>query len=364
MATHFRNLKIKDIREETPDCLSISFEIPEECKEEFQYIQGQNITVRTRIDGEDVRRSYSICSSPLENELRIAVKKIKGGKFSNYAFRGLIKNHSLDVLPPTGQFFTRLDASNKKKYLAFAAGSGITPVISIIKTTLATEPNSEFTLVYGNRDRNSIIFKEEIEALKNYYMDRFNVHHTLTREKMDAPISQGRIDTDKCEVLFKHLISLEDINEFFICGPESMIFSIRDWLEAHGVERKKIHFELFTVPGQITYANLQTKKGNYSAVSTEKKSKVAIKIDGITFDFELSQQGDSILNAALREGADLPFSCKGGVCASCRAKLIEGKVKMDTNYALEPDELEAGFILTCQSHPESESVMIDFDMKN
>ncbi|HEX4852508.1 MAG TPA: FAD-binding oxidoreductase, partial [Puia sp.] len=299
MATHFRSLKIKDIRKETPDCVSLSFEIPEDWKKEFQFTQGQNITVKTNIDGEEVRRSYSICSSPMEEELRIAVKKVEGGKFSNFACESLKNSHSVDVLPPTGQFFTKLDPSNKKNYLAFAAGSGITPVISIIKATLATEPASQFTLLYGNRNRHSIIFKEEIEALKNYYMNRFNVHFVLSREKMDAPISQGRIDPEKCESLFKHLISLNDIHEFFICGPESMIFSIKNWLESHQVDKKKIHFELFTVPGQKSYANQQPKKINQGSNTSGQKSKVAIKLDGITFDFELSRDGDSILNTAL-----------------------------------------------------------------
>jgi len=362
LATHFRTLKIKDIRKETPDCISVSFDIPNEWKEEFQFKQGQNITLKTTIDGEELRRSYSICSSPLDNELRIAVKKVINGKFSSYVNRKLKKNNQLDVLPPTGKFFTELNPINKKNYLAFAAGSGITPVISIIKTTLAAEPESSFTLVYGNRNRSSIIFKEELEALKNCYMNRFSVHHILSREKTDAPVNQGRIDPEKCTALFKNLIDLDRIQEFFICGPEEMIFSVKNWLETHGIEKKKIHFELFTVPGQKSSTRIQELSTD-NIDDDKKKSKISIKLDGITFDFNLSFDAEPILDAALKEGADLPFACKGGVCATCRAKLISGKVEMENNYALEAEELEAGFILTCQSHPRSAELVIDFDVK-
>jgi len=210
-------LKIKNIRKETADCISVCFEIPDDWKEEFQFKHGQNITLKAVVDGEEIRRSYSICSSPLDNELRIAVKKALNGKFSSYANEYLKKNHTLEVLAPTGQFFTELNPSNKKNYLAFAAGSGITPVISIIKTTLAKEPQSSFSLIYGNRNRNSIIFKEELEALKNRYMDRFSVYYILSREKTDAPFNQGRIDAEKCDTIFKNLLNLDTIDDFFIC---------------------------------------------------------------------------------------------------------------------------------------------------
>jgi ring-1,2-phenylacetyl-CoA epoxidase subunit PaaE len=362
VASHFRSLRVKDIRKETADCISVAFDIPDHWKEEFQFKQGQNITVRTTIEGEEIRRSYSICSSPFDKELRIAVKKIPNGKFSSFAIQRLKKNAAIDVLPPTGLFFTELKSSNKKNYLAFAAGSGITPVISIIKTTLATEPDSSFTLIYGNRNRNSIIFKEELEAIKNNYLDRFSMHHILSREKTDAPLNQGRIDTEKCETLFAHFIDLETIDEFFICGPEEMIFSIRNWLELKEVGKKKIHFELFTVPGQKSKP--EKEESSLTKKTESKKSKITIKLDGISFDFDLGADEEPILDAALKQGADLPFACKGGVCASCRAKLISGKVEMENNYALEPEELAAGFILTCQSHPRSEKVIIDFDVRH
>jgi len=362
VASHFRSLTVKDIRKETDDCVSIAFEIPDQWKEEFKFKQGQNITVRTSMEGEEIRRSYSICSSPLDNELRIAVKKIPNGKFSRFASQRLKKNSTLDVLPPTGLFFTELQRSNKKNYLAFAAGSGITPVISIIKTTLATEPESSFTLIYGNRNRNCIIFKEELEGVKNKYIDRFSIHYILSREKTDAALNQGRIDAGKCELLFTHFVDPRSIDEFFICGPEEMIFSIKNWLESKGIEKKKIHFELFTVPGQKNKP--ETEETVITKKAKSENSRITIRLDGIAFDFDLGTDDEPILDAALKQGADLPYACKGGVCASCRAKLIAGKVEMENNYALEPEELEAGFILTCQSHPRSEKVVIDFDMRH
>jgi ring-1,2-phenylacetyl-CoA epoxidase subunit PaaE len=361
VATHFRTLKIKDIRKETADCVSVAFDIPEDWKSEFQFSHGQNITVRTKLGGEELRRSYSICSSPLENELRIAVKQIPAGRFSTHANQELIVGSLLDVMAPTGKFFTKLSSNQAKNYLALAAGSGITPVISIIKATLATEPQSNFTLIYGNRDRHAIIFKEELEGLKNRFLSRFMIHHVLSREKTDAPINQGRIDVAKCDELFEKLIDPEWMDEIFICGPESMIFSVSHALEERGIAKEKIHFELFTVPGQKITASKRPAVGEKK--HDVQKSRITIKVDGISSEFDLAYDGDSILDAALNQGADLPYACKGGVCASCRARLIEGKVDMTTNYALEADELAAGFILTCQSHPRTDMVKVDFDSK-
>jgi ring-1,2-phenylacetyl-CoA epoxidase subunit PaaE len=361
LATHFHRLTVKDIRNETADCISIAFRIPEELKEDFRFMHGQNITVKVIINNEEIRRSYSICSSPSENELRIAVKKLSDGKFSVYT-NSLQKNNLLEILPPTGSFFTELNPSNKKNYIAFAAGSGITPVISIIKTTLATEPQSNFTLIYGNKNRSSIIFREELEAIKNRYMSRFVLHHILSREQTDSEINHGRITAEKCDELGNKLINIKKTDDFFICGPEQMIFSVKDWLEKKEVEKKKIHFELFTVPGERSIVDSR----QLTVDSKENKGKVSnitIKQDGISFDFELQYDAEPILDAALKQGVDLPFSCKGGVCSTCRAKLIEGKVEMEHNYSLEPDELKKGFILTCQSHPRAEKVVIDFDIK-
>lgn len=354
----FHALTIKDIRKETPECVSISFHVPEQLIDQYRFDPGQNITLRLRLDNEEIRRSYSICSSPMENELRVAIKKLNAGRFSGYANHDLHVGDSIDVLPPTGKFNVKLNPSHAYNYLAIAAGSGITPVMSIIKTTLAKEPGSCFTLVYGNRSRNSIIFREQLEALKNNYMDRFVLHHILSREQTDAPVNQGRIDRDKLEQLSKCLISFEDMDHIFLCGPEEMIFTTRDWLMEKGIQKDKIHFELFTVPGQKL-----KEKSHAASESADVTSRVSIKLDGVSIAFNLPFEGMSILDGALRQGADLPFACKGGVCATCRAKLVSGEVEMDNNYALEEEELAAGFILTCQSHPRSRNIEIDFDAK-
>ena len=364
--SHFRKLLVEDIRRETADCVSIAFTIPMEWKEEFKYYQGQNITVRTRIGDDEVRRSYSICSSPFDNELRIAVKRVEGGLFSCFANEQLQRGQELEVLPPTGKFYTELKADNRKNYLAIAAGSGITPVLSLIKTTLAVEPQSHFTLVYGNRHRASIIFREELEALKNRYMHRLALHHILSREQMDVPLNQGRIDAAKCDELCPRLIDITAVDEVFLCGPQEMIFAVSEWLERQGIAKKKIHFELFHALGADAAGNKAGSAGRDktgAGMLKDKVSEVTVRLDGISHVFRLPFDGDSILNAALMEGADLPFACKGGVCCTCRAKLLEGEVEMDVNYALEADELAAGFILCCQSHPRTEKVIIDFDSK-
>lgn len=363
MATHFHKLTIAAVQKETPECISIVFQVPEALQQAYQFKQGQNITLKTLLNGEEIRRSYSICSSPFDNELRVAIKAVEAGRFSSWANNQLKKGDTVEVLPPSGRFFTELVPVHKKQYLAFAAGSGITPILSIIKATLAAEPQSRFTLVYGNRNRASIIFKEQLEALKNRYMDRFTLHHILSREKTDATVNHGRIDKEKCIQLQK-LINMTGMDEVFICGPESMIFSVKEWLEEKGLDKKKIHFELFTTP--LT-GNQQQASGQLQEKTTQtgrqKMSQVTVKLDGIAFDFDLKYDGQAILDAALQQGADLPFACKGGVCATCRAKLVEGQVEMDINYALEPEEIEQGFILTCQSHPRTEKVIVDFDAR-
>jgi Flavodoxin reductases (ferredoxin-NADPH reductases) family 1 len=249
MSIHFHELRIKEIRRETADCVSIAFDIPEDLKEDFRFQQGQSLTMRTLLGGEEVRRTYSICSSPLEGEWRVAVKKVEGGLFSTFANQELRTGDRLEVMPPVGKFNTPLDPARKKHYLAFAAGSGITPVLSIIKTTLQTEPQSDFTLVFGNRSRASIIFFEELEALKNKYVERFNLVHILSRERTDAPVNFGRIDEPKLKELEK-LVAFDSMDEIFICGPEAMIFCVKDYLENKGIEKKKVHFELFTTPGE------------------------------------------------------------------------------------------------------------------
>jgi ring-1,2-phenylacetyl-CoA epoxidase subunit PaaE len=356
-------LKIDDVRRETAECVSVGFEIPAAFREEFRFVQGQNITVRIWMGDKEVRRSYSICSSPLESGLRIAIKKVPGGVFSTWANEQLAPGHEIEVLPPSGRFNTELRPGNRKHYLALAAGSGITPVLSLIKTTLAVEPESHFTLIYGNRNRLSIVFREELEALKNRYIERFSLYHILSREDMEIPLYQGRIDVAKCAQLFRRLIDLRSVDEVFLCGPEQMIFSVKDWLERQGVERRKIHFELFhTVDGAPSILRPPVPEARTSMPQAQ-VSQVTIRLDGMSHSFNLPFEGPPVLEAALIEGVDLPFACKGGVCSTCRAKLLEGKVEMDNNYALEADELEAGYILTCQSHPRSEKVVIDFDSK-
>ncbi len=358
MAIHFHTLAVKEIKQQAPGCVSVSFNIPDELKSEFSFTQGQNITLRKMIDGEEVRRSYSICTAPFENELSVAVKKVDGGKFSTYANEQLRAGDMIEVLPPTGKFNTALSIDNKKKYTAFAAGSGITPVISIIKTTLQTEPQSHFTLVFANRTKASIIFFEELEGLKNKYLQRFNFINLLTREKTDADIFFGRIDNDKLSQLSK-LIDYNKQDEFFICGPEEMIFSVKDFLETKGIDKKKIHFELFTTPGSNKHNGKEAKREQSEKI----KSLVQIKLDGRAVEFPMGFESSSILDEALKQGADLPFACKGGVCCTCKAKLLEGKVEMDVNWGLEEEEIKQGFILTCQSHPTTEKVVIDFDAR-
>ena len=358
MALHFHSLNVKNIQKETEDCVSIAFSIPPELEKDFSYKQGQNITIKFKAEGEEIRRSYSICSSPLENELRVAVKKVFNGAFSSFANEQLTEGNVLEVLPPTGTFYTNVHHANKKNYVFFAAGSGITPIISIIKTVLNIEPESSVTLVYGNRTVSSIIFKENLEALKDKHLQRFRLIHVLSRERTDADISYGRIDAEKCKQ-FSKLINFNSVDEFFICGPEKMIFTIKEFLENLGIDKNKIHFELFTTP-----TRQNTKVFTVIKPFSEEGSAITVKFDGRSFDFNLDYNSNNILDAALAQGADLPFACKGGVCTTCKAKLIEGEIEMEVNYGLEPDEVKAGFILTCQSHPKTKKVIIDFDMKS
>lgn len=356
MSLHFHTLSIRDIRRETKDCVSIAFHIPEDLKTAFQFKQGQNITLKAIINGIEVRRSYSLCSSPLSNECRVAIKKVDGGVFSTFANESLQVGDTLEVMQPAGKFYTELNNYSIKNYVAFAAGSGITPILSIIETTLITEPQSNFVLVYGNKNHNSIIFKEALEALKNKFLQRLQLIHILSRERTDADINFGRIDANKLQQL-SSLINYKTIDEFFICGPEEMIFCVKDFLTALSIEARKIHFELFAA------STPKPKIATNTTSDTTVKSKISVTIDGRSFDFDLPFNGTNILDAALQQGADLPYACKGGVCCTCKAKLLEGEVKMDVHWGLEHEEIEQGFILTCQSHPTTEKVVVDFDVK-
>ncbi len=358
MAVHFHPLSVKKIIKETTDCVSICFDVPIALAETFTFKEGQNIALRTIINGEEVRRSYSLCVAPHENILKVAIKKVGTGVFSTYANEVLKVGDVLDVMPPTGKFTSKNKTGN---YLGIAAGSGITPILSIIKHLLNTQPNSNFTLIYGNKSRSSIIFFEEIEALKNKFMQRFTCINILSRERTDATINYGRINEEKL-ISLQHLVHFKNFDDAYLCGPEEMIFASAAFLEKHGMVKSNIHFELFA--SSVGKKQLIEGKGQkVKNVDNSPKSNITIKLDGRTFEFALSYKANNILDAALAEGADLPYACKGGICCTCRAKLIEGKVHMDINYALENDEVEQGFILTCQSHPLTERVVVDFDVK-
>ncbi len=355
MALHFHLLTISDIRKETEDCVSIALDIPENLKGEFSYLPGQNITLKTTLDGEEIRRSYSICSAPHENNFRVAVKKIPNGKFSSFANDVLKTGDRIEVMAPSGNFSLTTNSCTPKQYLAFAAGSGITPVISILKAVLNNEPQSRFTLVYGNRTRQSIIFFEELEALKNKYLDRLNLIHLLSRETTDSELNNGKITAEKLHEL-NHLMDFAQFDAVFLCGPEQMIFCVKDFLESRHVDSKKIHFELFNSPVAATPAT-----ANSNHEDTGRSSKITVHVDGRQTEFDLGFNSQNILDAALAHGADLPFACKGGVCCTCKAKLMEGKVEMKVHWGLEQEEIDLGFILTCQSRPLTDTVVVDFD---
>ena len=356
----FHKLKISSVVQETEDTVSIAFHVPENLKEEYSYIQGQYLTLKAILKGEDTRRSYSISSGIHENELRVAVKKIKGGLFSSFANDSVKAGDEMDVMTPMGNFYTHMEAKNEKHYLGFAAGSGITPIISMIKTALALEKKSHFTLVYANRLRSSIIFLEELSYLKNQYMGRLNLVNILEHEASEIDFYKGRIDADKTRQILTNILPQGGADEAYLCGPVPMIETVTAVLEEEGMKKENIHFELFTSANVMTEG---ADKKAASGVKAEGTATVSLMVDGDTTQFELKKDTDSILDMALSQGADLPFACKGGVCCTCRAKLIEGEVDMRVNYSLEKDEVEAGFILTCQSYPLSDKIIVDFDQR-
>lgn len=355
MSQKFYPLKVKEVSKSTFDCTIVSLEIPEEIQEVFQFNQGQHLTFKTMIGEEEVRRSYSLCSSPLDKEWKVAVKKIDEGLFSTFVNDRLKRGDVLEVMPPHGRFFREINKDASKSYVAFAAGSGITPILSIIKTHLKMEPKSTFTLFYVNQNVSSIILKEEVEALKNQYINNFELYHFLTREEREAPLFNGRITEDKLDQINQKLVDLKSVDDFFICGPSEMIFMLRDYLEKLGVSKEKIHFELFNTPVD------GVKKKVVDAKASHDNCEVSIINNGTKISFNMPQNADNILDTALRNHADLPFACKGGVCCTCRAKVLEGEVEMELNYALEPEEVKEGYVLTCQSIPKSKKLVIDFD---
>jgi ring-1,2-phenylacetyl-CoA epoxidase subunit PaaE len=357
----FNALKVSNIKRETADCVSVAFEIPETLRENYRFVQGQYLTFKKAINGEEIRRSYSICSSPLEGELRVAIKKVPEGRFSTYANDNLKEGDVLETMTPEGNFFRTLSPKATNTYVAFAAGSGITPIMSIIKATLEVEPNSKFILFYGNKSSKSIIFKEEIEDLKDAFLNRFEVHHVLSREDQGTDSLKGRIDGEKCKLFASNFFDIEEVSTFYLCGPEEMILSVKDTLIDLGAPKENVLFELFTTP--VAAAAAANEKATKQVVTADKnaKSDVTVILDGDETHFQVTYGGNTVLDAALDAGADVPFACKGAVCCTCRAKVLEGTVEMDMNYALEEDELEAGYVLTCQSHPTSERVVISFD---
>ena len=345
-------MRIADVRHETEDTVSIAFDVPETLQADYSFQAGQYLTLKALIDGEEVRRSYSLCSAPYEHEWRVAIKQVEGGKFSTYANANLAVGQDMEVMTPTGNFSVYPDNSNDQTYVLFAAGSGITPILSIAKTLLKEESNSSIHLFFGNKGFGSIIFREEIEALKNSYMDRFRVVHILSRENLGNEIQKGRITAEKCDSLFTAFLKNEQIKGIYTCGPEEMILGVKESMTRNGVSEKSIHFELF--------GTNVSKKSKTETSTPEIDSNVTVILDGDSIDISLLS-GESILDAAQKAGADLPFACKGGVCCTCKAKIITGTARMDVNYALEKDEVEAGYILTCQAHPTSEKLIVSFD---
>lgn len=352
----FHSIKVADVYKVTKDCTVITFDIPTDLKEEFKFKQGQHLTVRAHIDGKDERRSYSLCSSPMENKWQVAVKKITEGVFSSYVNDTLKKGDSLDLIAPHGAFHTDVNPKLAKNYIAFAAGSGITPILSIIKTHLATEPNSTFKLFYLNRTVKSIIFKEEIEQLKNKYFGRFEIFHFLTKEHRSIELLNGRFTKEKLQILTDKIIDIPSTDDCFICGPEQMIYLLRDELTAAGLPKEKIHFELFNT------GMSEEDKQRISKI-VEKKvegTKITIIDGGKEFHFIMDEGFDNILDSAIAAGADLPFACKGGVCSTCRCKILEGTAEMKVNYALDASEVAKNYTLSCQAVPTSKKIVVDF----
>ena len=354
MKPSFFEITVQEIIRETDDCLSIAFDIPEKFMNDFNFKSGQYLTLKTQIENEEVRRSYSLCSEPSSKTHKIAIKRIENGLFSSYAHEKIKVGDSIEVMAPSGNFQHIPNASNEKNYALFAAGSGITPILSILKSILRHEPNSHVNLIYGNKGINSIIFKEEIEALKNTYLNQMSVVHILSRENLGNLLQQGRIDKAKCEMLLKTYFNQTKIDDVFICGPEQMTLDIREVMIAQGMHSKQIHLELFGTG----YDKKEKLKGD---VTNEADSQITLFMDGDEYDFDLNTNDVSILDAAQKIGLDVPYACKGGVCCTCKAKVIKGTVEMDVNYALEQDEVDDGYVLTCQAHPTAKKVVVSFD---
>ena len=350
----FHPLKVAEVRRETPEAVSLRFEVPAELAEDYRFVQGQHLNLKVRVGGEDMRRSYSICAAVDDDELRVAIKKITGGAFSTWVNDAGIKvGDVLEVMTPEGRFHTPLDPSHAKHYVAFAAGSGITPILSLIKTTLRAEPKSRFTLVYGNRRQASVMFAEALEDLKNRYLSRFTLYNLFSREEQEVPLFNGRLDRERVAAFLGTLIPVDTIDEAFICGPGAMIDDVEGALQDGGLAAEHIHLERFGVPASAPEHHVEPGDAT--------QARVTVIADGLKREMEFRAEDPSILDVALRAGMDLPYSCKGGVCCTCRAKLVEGRVRMDKNFTLEQPDIDAGYILTCQAHPLTDRVVISFD---
>jgi ring-1,2-phenylacetyl-CoA epoxidase subunit PaaE len=360
MPESFDALEISAVRPLTDDAVSITFEVPQALRERFSFQQGQYLTLRVSIDGEELRRSYSICSAIGDPSLTIAIRRITGGRVSNYAHEHFCAGVSVDVAPPSGEFTTPLDPKRSRRYLCIAAGSGITPILSIIKTVLAFEPQSRVTLLYGNRRTATMMFREELGFVKNAYLDRFQWLNVMSREQQDAAVLNGRIDNRKGAELNKHLIAIRSFDEFFLCGPEAMISEVSRGLRREGIAEAHIHYELFHASADDARRVIEKHHARAERFGG-RVAEVHARVGGRETSFDLAADGANILDGALNAGLEAPFSCKGGVCATCKARLVEGEVEMDLNHALSEAEVKAGYVLTCQAHPLSARVVVDYD---
>ena len=352
----FHRLTVSDVERLTNDAVAVTFDVPAELADEYRFAPGQHVNVALP-DGDDTRRSYSICAAPSEGRLRIAVKRIPGGEFSAYALEGLAPGATLDVMTPAGRFTPQLDPANAKHYVAIAAGSGITPVYSIIAAVLETEPASRVTLLYGNRTSRSVMFLEELADLKDRYLERFHIVHILSREAMDLELTSGRIDRNRLGRLLDTVLPADSVDDWFLCGPYAMVTELRGLLVGRGVDAGHVHSELFhvgDVPPVVLEVTEPLAEGSVGSV-------VSVVLDGRRTTVTIEDADETVLEAVLRERNDAPFACKGGVCGTCRAKLVDGEVAMERNYALEDDEVAAGYVLTCQSHPTTPEVSLDYD---
>ncbi|WP_374764200.1 1,2-phenylacetyl-CoA epoxidase subunit PaaE [Yunchengibacter salinarum] len=354
---HFHPIEIKDVTRETPDAVSIGFNIPDALKDSFKYEPGQHLTLKATVNGEELRRTYSIYRSVDDDEPRVAVRRVQDGRFSNFANDVLKAGDVIDVMPPSGHFNVPLGAHGPRLFAAFAAGSGITPVLSIIKTTLEREPDAHVMLFYGNRSSTSTLFRREIADLKNRFMSRFSYFFFMTGEKLEMDFFNGRIDGDKVAQMDHKLMDLSAIDHAFVCGPGAMIDSVCEALTQAGLDRKQVHYERFNTTDQQARPPKRVKTDGVASDT----ARLAIIIDGEEKLVESASRDVTVLDTATEAGLDVPFSCKGGVCCTCRAKVMSGDVEMVRNQGLEEEEVEAGYVLTCQSFPTSDSVTVSFD---